>query len=81
MQRLNTFTNNKNNLNLGIESDLMLGIDNANDKSKNSNQTGFIDIAAFNSGDLIQRKKQGSLNKMELALSPNVLKSFFIQNF
>jgi len=72
MQRLNSFTNNKNNVNLKIEKNLMLrlSVDNAN-KNKDSNN-GFIDIAAFKSGDLVQRSNQGSIGKMDFGMSPNV---------
>lgn len=69
MQRLNTFTNNKNNVNLGTDKDLMLGLSaNSLNKSKNEDQNGFIDLSTFNSGDLVQRKKQ-----MEFGMSPNVI--------
>jgi hypothetical protein len=68
MQRLNTFTNNKNNVDLGIDKDLMLGL-SANNASKNKNleQNGFVDLTTFNSGDLAQRK-----NQLEFGMSPNV---------
>ena len=46
----------------------MLGMSANNpSKSKNLEQNGFVNLAAFNSGDLIQRKKQ-----IGLGMSPNV---------
>jgi len=79
MQRLNSYTNNKNNKNLESEKDLILASSNNSvSANKNSDRNGFIDIAAFNSGDLVQRKRVASNNKMgdlqsnDFSLSPNV---------
>jgi len=75
MQRLNIFTNNKNNVDLGVDNkDLVLGMsaDNQSTKNKNIQQNGFVDITAFNSEDLMKTKKQ-----IELGISPNVIITFY----
>jgi hypothetical protein len=56
MQRLNTYTNNKNVINLGIDKDLM-NKTNHIERNKNIDKNGFVDLSVFNSGDLIQKNK------------------------